>query len=106
MKGFKTVNDYVIVIHADHKKLSKGGLWIETNATTPGCPVTSVIVGCTDDNKSGLKNDDEILFYRHAAEDIYIENVKYLIIPSKAIIGIYSNEETVTVEKRDANESI
>lgn len=106
MKGFKTVNDFVIVIHADHKKLSKGGLWIETNATTPGVPVVSQVIGCTKDNKLGLKDGDDILFYRHASEDIYIDEEKYLIIPSKAIIGIYSNEETVTVEKRDVNESI
>lgn len=93
MKGFQAVNKFVIVEHVDHQKLSKGGLYVDTSSKNPGVPITSKVVSCSADNDQGLNDGDRILFYRHAAEDIYIADKKYLIVSGKAVIGVYLKDE-------------
>jgi len=92
MNHFKTLNEFLIVEHVDHRKVSKGGIYMETSSKNPGVPASSNVVYCTENNDNGLSEGDEIIFYRHAAEDIYVADKKYLIISGKSVIGVFVNE--------------
>lgn len=104
-KNFYTLNNRIVVENVSDDEISKGGVYVKHDIKNPGQPAVSKIVFCpTPDNvldsfgfqelDGGIENyelkvGDEVLFYRHAAEEIFIHDKKYLILSFKAIIGVY-----------------
>jgi len=86
-KELKTLNNFVILEWVDPEETRKSGVVV--NMTKSNVPVVSKIVAMNIKNEQELEVGDELLFYRHAAEDIEIDGVKRLIISEKAMIGVY-----------------
>jgi len=89
-KTLHTVNDFVLIEYVD-REVKIGNIVIDQNKSGKdlNMPITSRVLALNASDTNGLEVGDEILFYRHACEEINIQGKKALIIMSKAIMGVY-----------------
>lgn len=89
-KTLHTVNNYVLVEYID-KETKVGNIIVDHDKAGRdlGIPAVSKVVCTNVTNENGFEVGDDILFYRHAAEDIIVHGKKCLILTEKSIMGVY-----------------
>src|SRR6266496_1067116 len=102
----RPLGDRVVVKPADREEKTKGGIYLPDTASQERPmegSVLSVGEGRLDDNgrrvPMNVKAGDKVLFAKYSGTEYKVDDVEYLILSEKDILGIIQDEEQRTKGK-------
>lgn len=98
---FRTYNKFILVEWVDNNQMV-GRFHIAVDKGQAGkLPVESKVVATNLLNPLALAKGDTVVFLRKAAEEIMIDNEKYLLISENSLVGIFKTDEEAEKIKED-----
>jgi len=84
----RPIGERVLLKHREEEKVTKGGIYIPESAQKEKKEGIVIAVGTFEDGKElSLKKDDHVIYGGYQADEIEIDNEKYIFVDFKDILA-------------------